>query len=81
MPSPRLSSTPAGRLIIQNGCLVLPDRLIADGQLVIQNGVIVSAGPRRANTSKAEHVIDAQGGYLSPGFVDLHVHGGGGAVR
>lgn len=35
----------------------------------------------QASEQKAEDgitVVDGQGGYLSPGFVDLHVHGGGG---
>ena len=41
----------------------------------IENGQIVYLG--KADFSSDE-VIDAQGGYLVPGFIDLHCHGGNG---
>ncbi len=56
------------------GTIVLPDRLLLDGHVVIEGERIVTVG--------AGHItgaVDLDGGCLAPGFVDLHVHGGAGA--
>lgn len=66
------------RLGFCNGTLILPDRLVPDGALICQNGKITKVGRRLAN-SQADEWVDARGGYISPGFVDIHVHGGNGA--
>jgi len=59
------------------GNLVLPDR-IERGALRVLDGRI--AGVAEDLTIPADvAVIDAGDGYLAPGFVDLHVHGGAGA--
>lgn len=42
----------------------------------IENNRIVSIGRRRA-MDEAEHVVDATGKYVLPGFVDMHAHCGG----
>lgn len=57
-----------------NGSIVLPDRLLPHGEVAITADRIVAVGPA---TGRAD--VDLAGGYLLPGFVDLHVHGGGGA--
>lgn len=56
--------TPRG--IVNNGCLLVADGKIAD----ISDCYIEADGFTD---------IDAEGCYISPGFIDLHVHGGGGA--
>lgn len=56
--------------------LVLPDRLVSDGTMVVAGGRIVSVG---AGVPAGAAVVDLGGAYLAPGFVDLHVHGGDGA--
>jgi N-acetylglucosamine-6-phosphate deacetylase len=61
-----------------NGTLILPDRLMPGGQLDADNGRIRYAGPAITPGPQAT-IIDLAGGYLAPGFVDLHVHGGAGA--
>src|SRR5882672_8311152 len=58
--------------------LILPDRLIADGWLLSGDDRIVALGPPDA-APPADQTIDLAGGYLAPGFVDVHVHGGDGA--
>lgn len=73
-----MKAPPAAPLLIQNGTLVLPDRLIEGGALLCEGGRIKAAGKRVAVPKNAA-VIDAKGGYISPGFVDIHVHGGAGA--
>ena len=40
----------------------------------VENGVIVEIGPRRATAKPRSRVLDGRGGYLLPGFWDLHAH-------
>ena len=65
-------------LVIQNGTLILPDKLIEGGAVLCERGKIKAVGARIA-VPKGAVVIDAKGGYISPGFIDIHVHGGAGA--
>lgn len=65
-------------LAFHHGTVILPDRLLAESVVVCDRGRIVSIG-KRTRLPKETRWIDLQGGYLCPGFVDLHVHGGGGA--
>jgi N-acetylglucosamine-6-phosphate deacetylase len=58
-----------------NAALIFPERVERDGVLVVRDGRIDSCGPIPPGTN----LIDIGGKYLSPGFVDLHVHGGDGA--
>ena len=59
-----------------NGTVVLPDRLLADGEVVTQDERIAHVGSPRAGSGGGLRPVDLDGGYLLPGFVDLHVHGG-----
>ena len=62
------------RILYTNATLVLPDRLLENGWLLAENGKI-----RQYSTGKApaaEEVFDCGGKYLSPGFIDVHCHGG-----
>ncbi|MEN9634822.1 MAG: hypothetical protein RL077_3226 [Verrucomicrobiota bacterium] len=63
------------------GTIILPDRLLEDGALVSAGGQIIASGPRSTVAIPADALVQAVplGGYLAPGYVDLHVHGGGGA--
>ncbi len=61
-----------------NGTVVLPDRLIENGMVRCEGTQIVSVG-RQTRLPRGIELIDAHGGYISPGFVDIHVHGGAGA--
>ncbi|MFL5341120.1 MAG: N-acetylglucosamine-6-phosphate deacetylase [Gemmataceae bacterium] len=63
--------------LFTNGTLILPDRLL-DGFVLVRDGRIADFG-RGPGPRNAGEIIDLKGGYLSPGFVDLHVHGGAGA--
>ncbi|MBR4973261.1 MAG: N-acetylglucosamine-6-phosphate deacetylase [Clostridia bacterium] len=61
-------------LLIKNAKVVLPNEVkLTD--VLIENGKIASIGYE----GKAEKEIDINGDYLLAGFVDIHVHGGGGA--
>lgn len=63
------------KTLIKNACLILTDRLVDDGWLVIDNGLIDDFGYGNWPKGNFDHVYDACGDFLSPGFVDTHVHG------
>ncbi len=71
-------SSPSEPLVFVGGTAILADRLLPDAVVVCRGGVIESIGDSRT-IPEASQVIDLRGNYLSPGFVDLHVHGGDGA--
>src|SRR5690349_1555780 len=66
--------------IVFRGTVVLPAELLPQGVLVVENERIVAVGRERDVTLPAgAEIIDAAGGYISPGFVDIHSHGGAGS--
>jgi N-acetylglucosamine-6-phosphate deacetylase len=71
-----------GTLSFRNGAIILPDRLLAGAQVEVDGGRIIAiktTPPMGAETQTPRQDIDLEGGYLAPGFVDIHVHGGDGA--
>lgn len=67
------------RTVIENGRLILPDRIEEGKKIVIENGKITKIVSNKEDIADAE-TIDAKGQYVAPGFVDIHVHGGGGCA-
>lgn len=65
-------------LVFVGGTAILAERLLPDAVVVCRGGEIESIGDLRT-IPEGSQVIDLRGAYLSPGFVDLHVHGGDGA--
>jgi N-acetylglucosamine-6-phosphate deacetylase len=66
--------------VFHHGTVILPDRTVPDGVVVCREGTISAVGTRGEITVPDDgERIDARGGYISPGFVDIHSHGGGGA--
>ena len=75
-------------LFFHGGTIVLENGLLVDGRVEVNDGQItaVRASPSAPSTEEPDlksartvQSVDLQGGYLVPGYVDLHVHGGGGA--
>ncbi|HWJ25132.1 MAG TPA: N-acetylglucosamine-6-phosphate deacetylase, partial [Flavisolibacter sp.] len=62
---------------IFNGRIITPYRIIPNGTIVINDEQIVEVSENNVEVPGAEE-IDANGRYIAPGFIDLHVHGGGG---
>jgi len=64
------------RIKITNGKIILRDNIIPSGTLLVEDGniIVVTAGDAEFADAK---VIDAKGQYIAPGFIDIHVHGGG----
>ena len=66
--------------IIRNAKIIRGDEILQDFTLVCDDGNITQIVPQDACTEMDGYQIyDAKGKYLSAGFVDTHVHGGGGA--
>lgn len=65
------------KLIITNGKIITPFNIIPNGTVVVTGNKIseVCEGGVKINDVT---IIDAKGQYVSPGFIDIHVHGGGG---
>ncbi|MFN8348138.1 MAG: N-acetylglucosamine-6-phosphate deacetylase [Spirosomataceae bacterium] len=65
------------KIKITNGIILTPFRAIKSGTVVIENGRIADVHEGNAEVPDAVE-IDAKGQYIAPGFIDIHVHGGGG---
>ncbi len=63
--------------LVFRGQIVFPDR-IERGAIVVHDGRIAEVLDARAALPTEAITVDAGDGYLSPGFVELHVHGGDG---
>ncbi len=61
-----------------NGAIILADRILATGQVSVADGCIAVIQERGESAPSGSTVIDLLGGYLAPGLVDVHVHGGAG---
>lgn len=62
-----------GKILLKEGLCADKAVIAADG--IIQDIVAADAVDRYANAER----IDLNGNFLLPGFIDIHVHGGGGA--
>src|SRR5690606_9601403 len=64
-------------LKIVKGNIITAQRIIRNGSILIVDGKIekISEGDIDAPNAK---VIDVNGKYISAGFIDIHIHGGGG---
>ena len=65
------------KTIIRNGRVITPDGII-NGYVLYEDGKIVGIGTDDY-AFPVDETIDAQGRYVSPGFIDIHTHGAGGA--
>ncbi len=61
------------KILIQNVILVLPDHMIPDASLLIEDGKIADFG--KGITATDCDVLDGRGLYLGPGLIDVHTHG------
>ena len=60
-------------IVLSGAALVLPDRILAPGTIIVEDGRIAEIRP----DAPATHSLFA-GHYIVPGFIDVHVHGVGG---
>lgn len=62
-------------ILLSGATLVLPDRRLATGTLVVDPPLIVDILDGERPASPGDRRIDASGDLIVPGFIDVHVHG------
>ncbi|MHB1393185.1 MAG: N-acetylglucosamine-6-phosphate deacetylase [Clostridia bacterium] len=62
---------------IINGKILTPYRIIDGGTIAFEDDKISYVGQSDIELDDST-IIDAKGNYVSPGFIDIHTHGGGG---
>jgi len=73
---------PRPSTVIHSATLVSGGRVDADAWVALQDGAVSARGSGRTwhdAVRPGAEVVDAAGAWLTPGFVDIHVHGAGGA--
>jgi N-acetylglucosamine-6-phosphate deacetylase len=65
------------QLKIVNGQIITPSGIINGGCVLITNGTITAVSEKNIDAPGSIE-IDACGKYVSPGFIDIHIHGGAG---
>ncbi len=62
------------------GNIVLPNGLLKNGQITVEDGQIVYVGKQQTNEDLDQgQCVEWKEGYIWPGLLDIHVHGAGGA--
>jgi N-acetylglucosamine-6-phosphate deacetylase len=62
---------------IYNGKIITPYKIISNGSILISGNKILEVSEGNIEAPHAQQ-IDADEKYIAPGFIDIHVHGGGG---
>src|SRR3954468_12347287 len=65
-------------MVLLNGRVVTAKRVLDPGWLIIDGARIAGVGSGDPPPVDGD-VVDLGGRYVLPGFIDLHMHGGGGA--
>jgi N-acetylglucosamine-6-phosphate deacetylase len=65
------------QLKISDGQVITPQGILKNGSVLVTDGVITEISADNIHAQGATE-IDARGKYIAPGFIDIHVHGGGG---
>ena len=72
----------ADEAIFTNVNLIMADRILTGMRLRVKNGVLAALEVDEPGTLPADgknlRIVDCEGLYLAPGFVDQHCHGGAG---
>jgi len=64
---------------IKNADIVTPFRIIENGVVIVEGSKIIAIGaPDEVDVPAGARIFDCEGMMLTPGFVDVLVHGGGG---
>jgi N-acetylglucosamine-6-phosphate deacetylase len=64
------------KMLLKN-CKIIYENKIEEGSILIKAGKIADINVNESEYSNDE-IIDCEGKYLSPGFIDVHIHGSGG---
>ncbi|MEU8824287.1 N-acetylglucosamine-6-phosphate deacetylase [Streptomyces sp. NPDC048636] len=69
------------RTVLTGARVVLPSGVVENGRVTVEGTRITATDPAdgRGTGEGPDTVLDLSGCWIVPGFVDIHVHGGGGA--
>ena len=64
-----------------HGTIVTPFQLLEDRIIIIEKGKIIAMTDKKEDLTilKNVKIIEAQNKFIVPGYIDIHVHGGGGS--
>lgn len=65
---------PKGRFALTNGRVMLPKALVTDKAVVVEGQRILDVS-ERASLGTGVQEIDVGGRYITPGLIDIHIHG------
>lgn len=68
-----------GLTIFRGGPVVLADKVVEGFRVVVSDGRITAVEKDRKLTPRNAKIVDLGGSILTPGMIDIHVHGGGGS--
>ncbi|MFZ7131381.1 MAG: N-acetylglucosamine-6-phosphate deacetylase [Eubacteriales bacterium] len=63
-------------LLIKNTKVITPYEILENHSVLIKNGKIIDIYKDEVSKEDFSKVINAEGKYLAPGFIDVHNHGG-----
>ncbi|GAE03270.1 N-acetylglucosamine-6-phosphate deacetylase [Clostridium botulinum B str. Osaka05] len=63
---------------IVNGKIIVGNEILENKVLLFEKKIIDILDRNNVCLSKNDYIIDAKGLYISPGFIDVHIHGSGG---
>ena len=62
-------------MLLHNARVILPDRILSRAHVRVLDGKIADISEAELPQLANEELIDLGGRFLSPGFIDLHIHG------
>jgi N-acetylglucosamine-6-phosphate deacetylase len=68
------------RYFLINGAIITPHRVLPNSGLLIEGSKIKTLFPMDSfHPHNGAKILDVNGAFIAPGFIDMHLHGGGGA--
>jgi len=70
------------RIIIINGTIITPFHLVSGKAIIIEKGKIIEIVNKeelKTATLTGAEIIEGKDKFIAPGYIDIHVHGGGGS--
>ncbi|OGD32331.1 N-acetylglucosamine-6-phosphate deacetylase [Candidatus Atribacteria bacterium RBG_16_35_8] len=69
------------RTVILHGTIITPFQLLEDRIIIIEKGKIMAITDKKEDFAllKNVEIIEAKDKFVVPGYIDIHIHGGGGS--